>query len=336
MTVIDSQTTRWCMGLKSVGLRDLLDEELQFLRGRAKLALLDLWQPAIVAAASPAVLYLSFLIIGDGPETAEPHVIVGFVLVFLGLLILPAISFLQFKDMVSDWRALRSDLEGRRVECFSSVTLRTPRFEDKTASDSPSPKSLEVLPKSRLVLLFNGAHPSHPMTVNIYEAVGPPESPAQYALPSELALKVPGELQQRATVERRRLTNAELDELGHHVKRLRRPPGSLVVLSIWFAMGLTAAVFSYQDGDFATWEGQYLLVFLGVGAAALWQVSRYIRTLLACGKIAKDRASGWVVVLEPKNADRARQEVLPGSGAVWSVDGKPSPWRFQKVSEKER
>jgi hypothetical protein len=172
------------------------------------------------------------------------------------------------------------------------------------------------------------------MTVNIYEAVGPPESPAQYALPAELASGVPSELQQRATVERRRLTNAELDELGHHVKRLRRPSGSLVLLSIWFAMGLTAAVFSYQDGDFATWQRQYLLIFLGVGAATLWQVSRYVGTLLTCGKLAQDRASGWVVVLEPKDADGARQEVLPGSGVVWSVECKPSPWRFQETGKK--
>src|ERR1044071_9811164 len=101
MTGSDSQTTRWCMGLKSIGFREILPEETELLSGEANRMLLAFWQPTVVALASPAVLYLSYVVIGDGPEPPAPVLIPGLVLVLVGLLILPAVAFLRIKDVLS-------------------------------------------------------------------------------------------------------------------------------------------------------------------------------------------------------------------------------------------
>lgn len=324
------------MGLKSVAFRDLLPQEITRLRGEAKLAVFRLWQPAGVAAASLAVLYLSYLIIGNGPETAGPRMIVGLAFMFVGLMVLPAVSVLKLWDTVKLWRALRSDLREGRVESFSDArsVANQPEFVSASALECPPTKSLEVLPQSRLVFLLDGAKPPQRMSATIYEAVEPPESVAQYALPKELASGIPTAVQDKAVFERRRLTPAELDELKQHVRRLRRPSGALVVFGIWCAVGSITAVLSYLDGDFSRWLGEHWIMFLGVAACTIWHLVRYVRTFLISRNFAQDTASGWVVVVQEKEGSQIKREVLPISSAIWSAEGKPTEWRFLQSRDK--
>ena len=329
MTAPVPQRARWCQGLKSVGIRDLRPDEIARLRSEAKSALPRLWQQAAIAAGSLVALYASYLVHGDGPEPNGLRLAIFLVLVFIGLLLLPAVLFLRILDYVK-LSALRADLKNPRVECFSAEKSPIGQAESPEPSEpecAPA-KILEVLPHSGLVFLIDGAQPPHRMNATVYETAAPPEDSPQYALPKELAAGISDEARERAVFERRRLAPAELDELRQHVRRLRRPSGGLIVFGIWSAMGFLAAMLSYMGGDFRSWQDSYLLGALGVAAVTTWQSVRYARTLLAGRKMLRDASSGWVVVIEGKGDSRVRQEVLPISTAVWSVEGKPSVWRL--------
>ena len=329
MTASDPQPARWCQGLKSIGFRDLLPEETKRLRGEVKLTLLRFWQPAAIAAASPSVLYLSYLISGDGPETLGPRLIIGLAFLFVGLMVLPALSLLKLRDSISLWKALRSDLKERRVECFSSP-------KSLGEGDAEASESLEVFPHSGMVFLVNDYRPSHRMFVNVCAAIAPPEYASQYALPKELTASIPNDVREQASFERRRLSPAEIEELTQHARRLRRPSGALIVFGIWCGMGLIAAVLSYLHGDFTDWRQKYLIPFLGLTAVTTWLSVQYARMLRTSRQLAQDAASGWVLVVEQKDDAHAGQEVLPISSAVWSTENKPSEWRLVQGRRKRQ
>jgi hypothetical protein len=323
--------------LKSVGIRDLRPDEIDRLRSEAKSALPRFWQQATIAAASFFALYASYLVHGDGPELTGLRLAIFLVLIFIGLLLLPAVLFLRILDYVK-LSALRADLKEPRVECFSAEKSPIGQTKSPGSSklDCPPAKILEVLPHSGLVFLIDGAQPPHRMNATVCETAAPPQDSPHYALPKELASGISDEARERAVFERRRLAPAEIDELRQHVRRLRRPSGGLILFGIWSAMGILTAIFSYVDGDFGSWQDNYFIGFLGVAAATAWQSATYVRTLLASQKIAQDAASGWVVVIEGKGDPRVRQEVLPISSAVWSAEGKPSAWRLVQSHRNRR
>lgn len=325
------------MGLKSLGFRDLHPPEIDRLREETKSALLRLWQPAVIGGAIPVALYVAAMIHGNGPEPTGVRMVVAFAFIFAGLLLLPAVSLLIMWDIVKQRRALRADLKNQRVECFSSTTEASGQteLEGTSGRDRLPIRSLEVLPDSSLVFLLNGAQPQHRVIAKVYEAVARPNDAPQYALPKELTSSLSDEVRERLVFERRRLTPAEIDELGQHARRLRRPSGGLVVFGIWCGMGIIAAVVAYREGDFSNWQREYLIPFLGLAAFTIWQSVRYARTLLASRKLAQDAASGWVIVIEQRDQSTGAQEVLPGSSAAWSVDGKPSDWRLVQRGKKQ-
>lgn len=320
MATVDSGRGRWCLGLKSHGFRDLQAHEIERLRGDAAAALRRLWQPAVIAAASPAALYASYLVHGNGPEPAGPRMFVFAVLAFAGLMALPAAFLLVARDVLKRWRALRADLEGRRVERFAPAESERGQ--------------VEVLPHSGLVFLHDGVPPRRPWRAEIYAAVTPPGSVALYALPADLAAGLPDEIHERAVVQRRRLTRAEVDELQYLVRRLRRPSWALIGFGVWCGMGLVGAIGSYVSGDLVGWKRHHLLALLTVTAVVIWRSVRYVRTILESRALARDAASGWVIVIEERGDAPARQEVLLESGAVWSVMGAPSSWRLRPDGRK--
>jgi len=166
-------------------------------------------------AASPIALYASYLFLGDGPEPdgLRLPVIAGFTFMFAGLLVLPAAFLLRIKDLFNLLRSLRADLENRRVECFSLPTLvdSGAKLEDTSALGDLGIKSLEVFPYSRLLFLVDGSEPPQRKTVNVYEAMAPPEDPPPYALPRELA-----------TVCRMRFRSAQCRETAHYPRETCR------------------------------------------------------------------------------------------------------------------
>lgn len=175
-------------------------------------------------------------------------------------------------------------------------------------------RSVAVLPHAGFPLEWDGAPAAGPRLQIGAAAAVPSEAPT-YAVDAGTAGAAPG-----LDVVRRALSSAERDEIGDHARRLRRVPVVLVLFTGAFA-ALAARSF---DGAAPAEPGAGSLAVLWAASLtyAWW---RFVRARVLAKKLHDDVANGWA--LRATAGGPAGNEVLAVSGATWTVQGAPAPWR---------
>jgi len=333
MEGIDPAVSRWCLGLRSAGFRDLRREEIDRLRALHRREQRRLWPPAVLAACGPLALSLSIFLHGRGPEPPLP-VILAVSALMLASIVLPAASLLLCRDRLRLWRALGQDLKTGVCEHFDDPERREPTLSLGPRENLPL-MEFDLLPASGTVLSVNGDPPPRPIAADVYESAARPDSTACYALPAEIAAALPAEMLAAAEIDRRRLCKTELAELDRHVAAARRPSWALIGCSFLAAMGVAAAYACAARGEELTWTRQYGPLFLLVVVLAGLHVHQYMRLLRLARRLLCDREDAWVLVAREKRADARAVEFLPYSRLAWSFDADPAVWRLAKANTKE-
>lgn len=264
------------------------------------------------------------------PEARPPHprLVQGLVAVLLGggswflsSRVSAAISLLRRRAVVTA-DLERGDVDRcsgrpRRLHARSLRTLRRRGDLD----DHGGPHTVEVLPRSGLVLQVDGRTPQRPLLASV-AAVAPAAPHAlRVALPPDLAAVSSPTVQ----LQRRSLTPAERDELSRHAESMRRPP-----VAVWLAAvgALSVAVASLAVSQttlqLLSTAGPALLLVAGAAA-------HHLRRVRAATRLLEDQSLRWLVTVsdrDPHGADAApRLEMLPVSQLAWSEHAAPAPWR---------
>jgi hypothetical protein len=221
---------------------------------------------------------------------------------------LPAVLLLWLRSLTVARRELLNDLSAGRILLFVSPTEN---------------QNLEVLPTSQWLLRQDGEAVAGFERAEIYEATAPPAEAPRYAVPRSWQ----EDLDEGLSVERRRLSPAELSELAAHITRLKRPSFSLIFMAALLAVGLLGAW--WMGIELSTQPLRELLSGLIWTFGLLLNLWFYGRDLRLARRLEIDRGNEWVVIYEEEDEDkqRATVEVLPASAAMWTESGHPSRWR---------
>jgi len=300
---MEARRTTYCAGLPLDRERPLSGEErgrvaaMRRAHGARALARLALVPAAII----PAFLASLGAELATGPFT---HVLAAAAIVLFGL-VLPIAALLYFKTAVVSWLALGRDARGGTALRF--------------AGDG---RSVTVLPHSHRVIEWDDTPAASDQRLVVGEAAAVPASAATYAVDVQTAGAAPG-----LDVVRRPLTPAERDEIASHARRLGQLPAVLSVFS-------TAFVFlAWQTlaGGEAALPGAVPLVLVWAALLA-YSWSRYLRARTLSKRLHADESNGWA--LRATAGEPAGSEVLPLSGAAWTVMGAPAPWRTGRGSKR--
>jgi hypothetical protein len=130
---------------------------------------------------------------------------------------------------------------------------------------------------------------------------------------------------------RRRLTAGELDEILGYANRVRRARW-------WLALGLAWIVLSLSRlAGMEIFElGLPVIYAVCVGATIIGLVYIFYYSTSKAKLYERDWEDGWAIILEPPQVSTLTDgemsmseaiEVLPISGATWTIGGKPAGWR---------
>lgn len=315
----------WCRGLPYCGDRPLEPgEEVSLKRRLRRLT----WELGVGVLAFPfclvPMLLLALALDQQLDEQAWGGQVVVAVLALLGIG-LPIVVMLWLRGSYVARRDLRFDLRAGRVFLFaSSATHTAPQAVVEN-------QSLEVLADSRWLLRCDGDAVAGFETVEIYEAAAPPAAAPRYAVPQAWQQG----LGEGLSVERRRLSPAELAELTAHIARLKRPSFSLIFMAGLLGVAFLTAV--SMGIELARQPLPQLLSGLIWSFGLLLNLWFYGRDLRLARRLEIDRGNEWVVIYEEEgnqHHQRAAVEVLPASAAVWAEDGRPTPWRRRERPRK--
>lgn len=287
-----SRSTRFCAGLPLEGERPLSPEERARLAARRRAwggrALGRLaFVPAILAAGSAVAATAA----GAGAEALAAAAFVVLVLV------LPAAGLLRAASAAATWIRLGRDARDDRALRFAG-----------------GGRSVAILPHSRFALEWDGAPAAEDRALPVGEAAALPAGAATYAVDVATARAAPG-----LDLVRRPLSPAEREEILAHAARLGRVPLVLGVFSAAFAL-LSARLLG--PGDAALADAALVAVWVAFLAQAWW---RFLRARAMSRKLREDASNGWA--LRATAGEPAGNEVLAVSGATWTVQGSPAPWR---------
>jgi hypothetical protein len=182
---------------------------------------------------------------------------------------------------------------------------------------------LDVLPSSRVVTGRNGSATERIATTRTAEIAAPQPHAYRTSLPRGV---VRAHADTQVKLQRRGLTVDEREELGAHIRRLRRT--AWPALGSLFAVALVLALRMLEEPD---WHNLVDVVAFGWYALGVVACVAYARRHAAAKKLAIDRDLRWVVTVDdasPRAAGIARLEVLPVSHLAWTEDAAPALWRM--------
>lgn len=290
-----AQTTSYCAGLPLDGERPLSAEEL----ARAT-ALRRAWGRRALArlAFAPITLLVGGAIASGahGATGAGAPLVVAAAFVIFGVLA-PLAALVHAGAAFATWLRLGRDLRERRALRFVA-----------------GERSVSVLLRSGFVLEWDGAPASAERRLDVGHAAQVPASAPTYAVDLGTAVSAPG-----LAVVRRPLSPAERDEILAHAARLGRVPLVLGVFTGAFVL-LAARVLEAERSGTAVG----LVVVWAALLAFAW--SRFVRARRLSRGLREDGSNGWA--LRATAGSAAGNEVLAISGATWTVQGTPAPWRI--------
>jgi hypothetical protein len=190
--------------------------------------------------------------------------------------------------------------------------------------DSRDYCELELFPLSNVVYSVNKVTIRKYLRLQVRTAAARPQDAVEFAVPSEwLSREVPFEPQ------RRRQSQQETAEILRYWRGIKR--------RMWLSpLCFTLVCYClYQLVRVAHPTAPVLFLAIAVSLAGFllfrnWQQARHFKA---------DADVGWVIIVPPhrypdkdgsEKAEDRTLEVLPQSGAIWTIDGRPSGWRRKR------
>lgn len=186
-------------------------------------------------------------------------------------------------------------------------------------------QELVMLPASRELLYANRRWAPPGIVLHAGSVAMPPESPMRLRLPEDVEAQTSDTLD----VARRRLTSAEIEELGRHIQALRRP-GRVFWVLLSFA---TLALISWELQGFQ-WPPRPLTIPLMLLAFVFACLLLLKRGLLA-RRLQRDADLGWLLTVDHGSGPQVDETDLPAQGVEtllhgqldWTVNRRPAAWR---------
>jgi len=322
-----ANTAAWCAGLKFAGRRELSTEERVDLQARARRLRLRGW---LLVISGPMVFVVLFPVCLLQPE-------LGALAVVTWLLLGVPLCTLTARDSFRGSRTLREDeragyasrFEGQLAEEYAidamvQALLRAGLLKAR----AEEAQWIEVLPASRLVWRVNGMQPERWIPASCAEVA---ETPAFASLAAEWVQPAMLGAEGAPHVNQRDLSQAERGELALFMRALLlRSLPLLLLFNLW-------ACFLLFD---STVQKEPPLFFLFL-AATVWVDWKMLKRLRLRAQLAQDLQRGslmivrWPVTPPEETPDVVALspplEILPASRVLWTVDGRPAPWRTIRV-----
>lgn len=162
--------------------------------------------------------------------------------------------------------------------------------------------------------------------VELTKATAPPDSPARFKAPIDWV-----DPERKDDILRRRLTASERDEIYNYAKKIRRRRWWQLLIVAWLAAAVIRPV------GIKIFELEFPAMF-AIWAATTIPICAFLfyRQTHEAELYDEDRSDGWAVSLEPNQISTITDgekhltqavEILPFSGATWTIGGKPAGWR---------
>jgi hypothetical protein len=295
----------WFGGLPVTGRRDLMVDEIAFVRRQLQMMVLSM---ALNIAMLGAILVFVFILVD-----------VSFMIGWYGFIVLAAMrgafTLLQHRRWYP-WRSI-SRIEHDLDSGIVFVCEGTP--EEATIAAHSDTLRIDVLPQSGLIVRWNGATLGEPRFAPCSTTAAPPphaEMAANFVRPLDEVENV--------FAHRRALSANEMTELDRYA-----PPVHVVDAALAL-VAFTSAALSYvlaMQGKITTlFPSAGFLVIGSYTASRTWQSWRARRF------IAGDLDSAYVVILRVRDTDgqlSEPEEYLPVSRMLWTAGGAPARWRKQ-------
>ncbi len=326
----------FCAGLPFVGWRNLSPGEKEMLKQESRggstytVVWLVLAGLSIVAPLSIVVglsLFLTF------SQTAENVVIV--LIVAASLLGFTIALILADKAFRRSRIANRTLAHGRFRIFQGNFDNEDPTDDERErlvekgvlAPDQTEPITLELHAVDDFIFAKNGSRLQKWIAVELTTAAALPEHAARFNVPSDWEISAEG------SFERRRLMSDEKAELLDYARQIRRWRWLQILLGVWF-VGSLIRIIAELTG-LQTETAIQLWVVLATAGSGFWYYWQGRKARI----FDEDAELGWALVFNAEHAteiaerDRAftgEVEVLPASGLIWVVKGKPAGWRRRK------
>jgi hypothetical protein len=318
----------YCAGLSFVGSRELADTEHGQLSRRCNRLLIDCFAWLVVVPfLVPVSLGICLRVFVRSMDAfGAALAVLGILTLFIGL----PVGLLRARDIARRRRMLKRTIEIGSVRCFEG------QFNDDDWTDLTRQavkrtglahwdglNRLELLASSDVLYRLNKSEPRKWTPVELTAAAPAPVSPARFAMPRDWE-----GASESIEMTRRRLTEEERRELSSYARRVRKNRWIYAVPVFFFARII--AVFSSKLASSEVRTG----VAITLGVAAFGYL--FFRSTREASRWEFDAQYGWLGVVQPAEdhdlhtADakiRPPMEVLPGSGAVWTIGNKPAGWR---------
>jgi hypothetical protein len=312
-----------CAGLERVENRVLDQEERRRVRWKGvRLRLAGFGLEFLAFVALLAILAV-FVIYFGRASGWQPALMLIFVFVFPAILFLPSLSLLKRGGR------LRKVARAGYLRCFRGrigpcdigdpAVRALKKAKLLKGIDMESEVSLELLPEDDLLYAVNGRTVRAHFPIHVTRATPPPADAVVLGVPE--AWFGP---EAAAHLERRRLSEAEIDELLAYITRGRKLWTRTILLGVWSGF-VAASILDHTRVEPRV--GIAASLIMG-GVTMAW----YQRRVYKHRRVLRGDASvGWAIIHSPKEGVEAPVlEILPVSRIVWTVGGKPAGWRKLK------
>jgi len=326
----------FCASLPFVGTRAIRGRELRILRRRARRLRI---RGLLFLAASPVAFAsgLTFAVLGCDAQASvlyAPLMALSMVLVFGGT----GLSLLLAHDSFALSRQYREVMRVGHVRRFSG-TIRCNDPTDLSVQrlvrarlatpDCEEHYDIELLPLADMLYSVNGTRLRKRIRVYPTAVVVTPRDTIELAVPPDWhAPNLP------FVPKRRRQSHEETEQILRYVRRIRRliwlPP--LVFVYIW-ALVTGDVLYEYVGLS----RGTCITIFV---AGAVGLVGFFLSRAWRHGsRMRADAEFGWIIIVPPhkytdktgaEHVQEETVEILPASGALWTIDGRPAGWRHNR------
>lgn len=329
----------FCAGLPMVGARSLTATEQSLLKQESRMHFGRALALSLIAPVS--VIFPITVSASIDSSAAQPEFLDDVFATFLILSIFLIAPFsLYFASKAFErYRLIRRTLDAGVVRVFEGTsnnedptdTVRRLLLKKGLFSQTEAGgERIELYAADDVIYKVNGRRSRHWVEITLTMAALPPQSPAIFGAPIDWQLpKNDGRL------VRRRITSGEKDEILSYARKIRRGTWLQILFGLWLMASLIKAI-ANSFGLQPVTSVQIGIVLASIGSG-VW----FFRQGSVAEQYVDDAEGGWVVVLGAQQAQTlseeeanftANVEILPHSGALWIVAGKPAAWRRQKVS----
>ncbi len=329
----EAKNTLFCAGLPYIGTRTIDESERKALLKEARREGIKV---LLSVLAIPICIVLPVYAMWHSADMGQPGIplpLVFLILFSMWLFGLP-LSILIARDLQARVDVLRKTASAGEIRCFEGEFNKSD-WTDRTASllsercplnaDSSEPSRIELFMQHDIIYRINGERLAGWIPLELTSAALPPAPIAPFALPREWTTPETSE-----HLERRRLSQEEIDEIRFYGRKLRRGIiGGIIVFTIMVSF-IVLCVTTYIG--IPVRERIRLSLAASVVACGLliyWPLRRANRFL-------HDADTGWAIVYSPSDqndeklgeeGDSVPLEFLPASKVAWRIGGKPAGWR---------